>query len=65
MVLSGHGPQTTIGAERASNPFLAGLAPADGPGHRGLIRVRATLGLALVLPGVTRADVTTERLGKQ
>jgi hypothetical protein len=26
-VLPGHGPQTTIGAERASNPFLAGLAP--------------------------------------
>jgi hydroxyacylglutathione hydrolase len=30
-VLSGHGPQTTIGAERAHNPFLAGLAPATGP----------------------------------
>jgi hydroxyacylglutathione hydrolase len=30
-VLSGHGPQTTIGAERAHNPFLTGLAPADGP----------------------------------
>ena len=28
-VLPGHGPQTTIGAERAANPFLAGLsAPA-------------------------------------
>src|SRR5207302_1519481 len=26
-VLPGHGPQTTIGAERAANPFLAGLAP--------------------------------------
>lgn len=25
-VLPGHGPQTSIGAERASNPFLAGLA---------------------------------------
>jgi hydroxyacylglutathione hydrolase len=35
VVLSGHGPQTTIGAERASNPFLSGLAPASGPG-RGL-----------------------------
>lgn len=35
VVLSGHGPQTTIGAERASNPFLAGLAPASGP-SRGL-----------------------------
>jgi len=32
VVLSGHGPQTTIGAERASNPFLAGLAPPSGPG---------------------------------
>ena len=31
VVLAGHGPQTTIGAERASNPFLAGLAPAAGP----------------------------------
>ncbi len=31
VVLSGHGPQTTIGAERASNPFLRGLAPATGP----------------------------------
>lgn len=31
LVLAGHGPQTTIGAERASNPFLAGLAPAGGP----------------------------------
>jgi hydroxyacylglutathione hydrolase len=30
-VLSGHGPATTIGAERAHNPFLAGLAPARGP----------------------------------
>jgi hydroxyacylglutathione hydrolase len=31
VVLAGHGPQTTIGAERAHNPFLAGLAPAAGP----------------------------------
>ena len=30
-VLSGHGPQTTIGAERTSNPFLAGLKPVAGP----------------------------------
>ena len=30
-VLPGHGPQTTIGEERASNPFLAGLTPAWGP----------------------------------
>jgi glyoxylase-like metal-dependent hydrolase (beta-lactamase superfamily II) len=35
VVLTGHGPQTTIGAERADNPFLAGLAPASGP-SRGL-----------------------------
>jgi hydroxyacylglutathione hydrolase len=34
LVLSGHGPQTTIGAERHSNPFLAGLSPA-GPGEEG------------------------------
>jgi glyoxylase-like metal-dependent hydrolase (beta-lactamase superfamily II) len=31
VVLAGHGPQTTIGAERADNPFLAGLAPVSGP----------------------------------
>ena len=31
VVLAGHGPETTIGAERAGNPFLAGLAPASGP----------------------------------
>ena len=35
VVLAGHGPQTTIGAERAANPFLAGLTPANGPA-RGL-----------------------------
>jgi len=34
-VLAGHGPQTTIGAEHASNRFLAGLAPPSGP-SRGL-----------------------------
>jgi hydroxyacylglutathione hydrolase len=27
VVLSGHGPRTTIGAERHGNPFLQGLAP--------------------------------------
>jgi len=27
VVLSGHGPQTTIGVERAHNPFLDGLTP--------------------------------------
>ncbi|GAA2633211.1 MBL fold metallo-hydrolase [Actinomadura fulvescens] len=30
-VLPGHGEQTTIGRERATNPFLADLAPTDGP----------------------------------
>ena len=32
VVLSGHGPQTTIGAERRANPFLVGL---PGPGDHG------------------------------
>ncbi len=31
LVLSGHGPATTIGAERVANPFLAGLTPESGP----------------------------------
>jgi hydroxyacylglutathione hydrolase len=35
VVLAGHGPQTTIGAERATNRFLAGLAPPSGS-SRGL-----------------------------
>jgi glyoxylase-like metal-dependent hydrolase (beta-lactamase superfamily II) len=30
-VLAGHGPRTSIGAERAGNPFLAGLTPSTGP----------------------------------
>ncbi|WP_155359777.1 MBL fold metallo-hydrolase [Acrocarpospora macrocephala] len=34
-VLPGHGPQTTIGRERAVNPYLQELPPARGP-HRGL-----------------------------
>jgi hydroxyacylglutathione hydrolase len=29
VVLPGHGPTTTIGDERATNPFLTGLAPAQ------------------------------------
>jgi hydroxyacylglutathione hydrolase len=39
-VLPGHGPATTIGAERAANPFLTGLIPGPGwpagqlPGRR-------------------------------
>ena len=28
LVLPGHGPQTTIGAERRTNPFLTGIHPA-------------------------------------
>jgi hydroxyacylglutathione hydrolase len=32
MVLPGHGPATTIGAERASNPFLAPLAERSARG---------------------------------
>ncbi|RKN44692.1 MBL fold metallo-hydrolase [Streptomyces hoynatensis] len=30
VVLAGHGPQTTIGRERATNPFLRGLAAGPG-----------------------------------
>jgi glyoxylase-like metal-dependent hydrolase (beta-lactamase superfamily II) len=33
VVLPGHGPQTTIGRERATNPYLTGLA---GPNTKGL-----------------------------
>jgi glyoxylase-like metal-dependent hydrolase (beta-lactamase superfamily II) len=33
-VLPGHGPQTTIGAERTTNPFLAGLNAAPGGAQR-------------------------------
>jgi hydroxyacylglutathione hydrolase len=32
VVLSGHGPQTTIGRERAGNPYLREAAVAAGPG---------------------------------
>jgi glyoxylase-like metal-dependent hydrolase (beta-lactamase superfamily II) len=31
IVLPGHGPQTSVGRERATNPYLADLAPVDGP----------------------------------
>ncbi|GAA3148608.1 MBL fold metallo-hydrolase [Planomonospora alba] len=31
VVLPGHGPQTTIGTERATNPYLAEAAPLAGP----------------------------------
>ncbi len=34
LVLPGHGQQTTIGAERATNPFLAGLSPGPEPPAR-------------------------------
>jgi hydroxyacylglutathione hydrolase len=30
VVLPGHGPTTTVGRERATNPFLAGLEPVPG-----------------------------------
>jgi hydroxyacylglutathione hydrolase len=37
LVLPGHGPQTTIGAERRGNPFLATLPPAPKlPAQKGL-----------------------------
>jgi hydroxyacylglutathione hydrolase len=32
IVLSGHGPQTTIGTERRGNPFLTGLRPENTRG---------------------------------
>ena len=36
VVLPGHGPTTTVGRERATNPFLAGLDPVAGAeGRRG------------------------------
>jgi len=30
VVLSGHGPQTTIGQERATNPYLRQVAAGQG-----------------------------------
>jgi hydroxyacylglutathione hydrolase len=36
VVLPGHGPTTTIGRERVSNPFLLDLNPAAEPPRRGL-----------------------------
>lgn len=33
LVLPGHGPRTTVGRERASNPFLAEAAALAGPGR--------------------------------
>lgn len=36
VVLSGHGPQTTIGSERRSNPFLARLDPPGSGPTRGI-----------------------------
>jgi len=32
VVLSGHGPQTTIGQERATNPYLRDVAAGQGEG---------------------------------
>ncbi|WP_019203149.1 MBL fold metallo-hydrolase [Tsukamurella sp. 1534] len=34
VVLPGHGPATTIGRERATNPFLQGLTGTDTPAER-------------------------------
>lgn len=36
VILPGHGPQTTIGAERTSNPFLLDLPGANKKGRYGL-----------------------------
>lgn len=36
VVLPGHGPTTTIGRERAGNPFLVGLSTSDLPRRGGL-----------------------------
>jgi hypothetical protein len=37
LVLPGHGPATTIGRERATNPFLQDLGSGAAPApHRGL-----------------------------
>jgi hydroxyacylglutathione hydrolase len=36
VVLPGHGPQTTIGTERATNPFLSGLRAPGNTRMRGL-----------------------------
>lgn len=41
-VLPGHGPATTIGAERAGNQFLAGLRSGAGPGAQPARPGRAT-----------------------
>lgn len=38
LVLPGHGPRTTIGAERTSNPFLSGLIPGGNAGEPGPVR---------------------------
>ena len=35
VVLPGHGPATTIGRERATNPFLAEAAAGEGPAPQG------------------------------
>jgi glyoxylase-like metal-dependent hydrolase (beta-lactamase superfamily II) len=45
-VLPGHGDQTSIGRERATNPFLLDLIerdPGDGPGHGATAPVRRGL----------------------
>ena len=36
VIISGHGPATTVGAERRTNPFIVGDASGDLPRLRGL-----------------------------
>jgi len=54
LVLSGHGPRTTIGAERRTNPFLAGLPgehggagspPVSGEGLGGIVPPEVSRGM--------------------
>ena len=35
VVLPGHGPATTVGRERATNPYLAEAAAGGGPAPQG------------------------------
>ena len=55
VVLPGHGPQTTIGRERASNPFLQDLPATDAAGPTGTVthgrRLTPLSGFPEWLPG--------------
>ncbi|GAA1480660.1 MBL fold metallo-hydrolase [Gordonia sinesedis] len=58
-VLPGHGPQTSIGAERATNPFLAGLAtPATESGG-------ATTGSSAATDPATTSTPATQKAATQ